>query len=210
LRKLLFWGLIALLACGALVVFSDYFVDRPLARYAAGFHFYDGLLASGPVTSPILVGLAVATVLAGTVLLSGSFILPGWCARAATAAVLAGLAMSWGLCLTEFLLKPLFARHLPFEYLYNGLYGFAWLTRADDLESFPSGHAVQITSIASVLWEFYPRARLVLAGAVGLVAAALILAERHFLSDILAGSLIGAASGIMMLRLWRAHLDNGR
>ena len=204
-----FWiAVLAVLFCGLFIVASIAFADRPLALYAVRFQLYEGFLTSTPVTSPILLSLAMAAVLAATVLLSSGFVLPAWARSATVAAILAGLAMSWGLCVTELLLKPLFARHEPFDFLAHGTYGFVWLTRADNLGSFPSGHAVQITSLASVLWAFYPRGRALFVGVVALVAIALIVAERHFLSDILAGSLVGAGAGFMMVRIWRTRLDD--
>jgi membrane-associated phospholipid phosphatase len=58
-----------------------------------------------------------------------------------------------------------------------------------------------------VVWTLYPRWRLACVFAVVLVAAALILAERHFVSDIIAGCLVGAVSGRLMTRSWQATED---
>lgn len=182
------------------------FVDRPLARYAATFHLDRGFLASAPVTSPILVAVAIMAVAGGAVVLATRSRLPGPIFEFVTAAIVTGLAMSWGLSLTEFLLKPLFARELPDAYLSTGTYGFHWFQYGNLYGSFPSGHSVQIASIATVLWHLRPRWRLFYILAVGVVAVALILAERHFLSDILAGTMIGVASGVMMVTIWRTRV----
>lgn len=181
------------------------YVDRPVALYAARFHLYDGILASSPLQAPVLVALALLAVMVGS--------LPrmlGWSLSPAAqalddAAILSGLAMAWGLCLTEFLLKPVFGRSVPFDLLQHGDYAFHWFARSDASGSFPSGHAVQIASVASVFWAAFPRCRVLCALAVAAVALALILAERHFVSDIVAGTLIGVVAGNLIQAVWRSR-----
>jgi len=191
----------------ALIAFCVFFVDRPLADYVARFHLYERILASAPFNAPILATLGLVLVVAGASIASGDFVLQPSGRVAATAAVLSGLALSWGSSLIELVLKHFFGRHFPLDYLNRGVYGFDWFSQSDDVGSFPSGHAAQITAVASVLWAFYPKIRMAYLASVGLVAVALLLAERHFLSDILAGGLIGVVSGFLMIRLWKAHLN---
>lgn len=198
--------LISALASTVLVLVSVFYVDRPLALYAATFHLDQGLLASTPVTSPVLLGIAIVAVAIGAAPLVLQEVPPPWLRKWAVAAILSGLALSWGVCLTEFLLKPLFARDVPGAFLVNGVYGFHWFATGPELGSFPSGHAVQIAAIATVLWFFYPRWRYVWILAVMGVAVALILAERHFLSDIIAGTATGVAAGCLLVAIWRAHV----
>jgi len=210
MRRARIWRwLVAAFLCAGLIGISIRFVDRPVARLAARFHLFNGVLSSGLVQSPILVGLAALAVFIAGLLLALDLQLPPWLRSLLRAALLSGLAMSWGLCVTEFLLKPLFGRTLPGEYLLNGSYAFHWFEHGDQFGSFPSGHTVQIASIAMVVWTLYPRWRWACVFAVGLVAVALILAERHFVSDIIAGGLLGAVSGRLMTRTWQTA-ENAR
>lgn len=196
--KILRRWLIAAFAVSVFVLFSIHFVDRRLAHLLARFHMYQGILVSSEVHIPILIVLASFAVLLGARSLSAHKRFPKW----AVAAVLAGLALAWSLCLTEFVLKPLFGRAFPTDYLQNGQYGFLWFQYSDAYRSFPSGHADQATAIASVLWSFYPRWRWVYAAALFVLACALLLGEWHFLSDLAAGGFIGAAAGALMTHIW--------
>jgi membrane-associated phospholipid phosphatase len=52
-----------------------------------------------------------------------------------------------------------------------------------------------ICAVASVLWIYYPKFRALYALVVIVVAIGLIGADYHFLSDIIAGSLLGTITG---------------
>jgi undecaprenyl-diphosphatase len=72
----------------------------------------------------------------------------------------------------------------------------------DNLRSFPSGHASVAFAVATSYWlarrdlDGSPGAAgWMAAGAAGGVAAFRILAGRHFLSDVVAGALLGVAGG---------------
>jgi membrane-associated phospholipid phosphatase len=190
----------ASLAISSLIVVSIRYIDRPLARLTAEFHLFQALLNRAPVELPAMIALACLAVLLGGSYLAAGKRLPKWL----VAGMLAGFALLWSLCLTEFLLKPLFGRTLPTAYLQNGQYGFHWFHLGNAFGSFPSGHADQATAILSVLWVFYPRWRWGYAGALVLGAFALVLGEWHFLSDIIAGSFIGTVSGVLMMQIWKA------
>lgn len=202
--RLLSRELIALGVAAILVAVCFLLVDRQVATYAATLHLYNWLSASS-LQLPVLVVAAVAAVAIGGVCYivqpRTSLVLKGMI----DAAMLSGLAMSWGLCLTELLLKPVFGRAVPQLYFHNGAYGFYWLQGGDPFRSFPSGHAVQITSVATVLWMLYPRFRLLYLLAVAAVFTALILGEWHFVSDLLAGSMIGVTGGVLVTRAWLAR-----
>ena len=192
------WLLMSL-AIAILIVVSVYFIDRPLARLLAEFHLFRALLTKAPVELPVMIALASLAVLLGGSYLAAGKPLPKWVATG----MLAGLALAWSLCLTEFVLKPVFGRALPTAYLLNGQYGFYWFHWGETFGSFPSGHTDQATSILSVLWIFYPRWRWVYVGAIFLLAFALMLGEWHFLSDIIAGGFVGTVSGVMLTEIWK-------
>lgn len=197
--KILRRWLTAAFAVSVFVVLSIHFFDRPLARFLTRFHMYQGVLVSPQVHIPILILSASFAVALGARSLSARERFPKW----AVAAVLAGLALAWSLCLTEFVLKPLFGRAFPTDYLQNGQYAFLWFQNSDAYRSFPSGHADQATAIVSVLWGFYPRWRWLYVAALCVLSGALLLGEWHFLSDLVAGGFIGAAAGAMMMQIWK-------
>lgn len=200
----------AMLACTMLIILSVLYVDRPLARYAAGFGMEHGFLASVLVTAPVLVAIALSAVVIGAAAYLRAATLPRWARGASVAAILSGLSLAWSVGVAEFLLKPLFNRDRPEAYLLHQVYEFRWFSRVPAVGSFPSGHAAQIASIASVLWILYPRWRFAYVLAVLVVAVALILAERHFLSDIIAGTAVGIVAGTLMGAIWHAHLGDRR
>lgn len=150
-----------------------------------------------------MVVLATLAVLLGAGYLMSAKPLPRWVA----ASMLAGLALAWSLCLVEFVLKPLFGRTLPAAYLQIGRYGFHWFRSGRAFGSFPSGHADQAAAILSVFWLAYPQWRWGYAAAFIFLAAALMIGEWHFLSDIIAGGCVGAAAGLLVTRMWNASAD---
>jgi len=118
-------------------------------------------------------------------------------------------------------LKWVVGRARPYTGL--GALHFEPLSWKDDLatfalhgrfESFPSGHSSAAAALAVLLGIYFPRARWVFYFFAGLVGLERIVHNRHFLSDVLAGLLIGAASVYVCLKLlgpgyyaqrWPAH-----
>jgi len=76
-------------------------------------------------------------------------------------------------------------------------------------KSFPSGHAAVAAAVMSVLWILYPRLRV--AWGIGIVGAdaGLVALNFHFLSDVVAGSFVGASTGLFTVALWRASRSQG-
>jgi membrane-associated phospholipid phosphatase len=68
--------------------------------------------------------------------------------------------------------------------------------------SFPSGHETLSCAVAACLWVLLPRFRPLYLLAVFLVALTLLLSDFHFVSDILAGCLVG-----WMVGLFAANVD---
>ena len=64
-----------------------------------------------------------------------------------------------------------------------------------DQFSFPSGHSITAFAVAIALSLFYPVARAPLLFCAGSVAASRVVLGMHFLSDVVAGSVLGAALG---------------
>jgi membrane-associated phospholipid phosphatase len=83
----------------------------------------------------------------------------------------------------------------------DGTYGFHPFEGGDDIGSFPSGHAARIFGFAMVWWIATPRGR-TLAILIGLpMLVSLVAMNYHFVSDVIAGSVLGGIVGAYAARL---------
>jgi undecaprenyl-diphosphatase len=71
-----------------------------------------------------------------------------------------------------------------------------------DQFSFPSGHTITAFAITMTLGSFYPDFQLGLLLIAVSIAASRIMLGMHFLSDVLAGSVIGISLGYLFLYLF--------
>jgi membrane-associated phospholipid phosphatase len=83
----------------------------------------------------------------------------------------------------------------------TGAYGFHPFEVGDDVGSFPSGHAARILGFLSVFWIMLPRARWLYAVLAASLGLALVAMNYHFVSDVIAGSVIGGIVGAWAVRL---------
>lgn len=86
----------------------------------------------------------------------------------------------------------------------TGTYGFHPFKRGDDIGSFPSGHACRILGFAAVWIIAMPRSRTVQILAVVLcvpMLISLVAMDYHFVSDVIAGSVLG-----WIIATYAAHL----
>lgn len=97
------------------------------------------------------------------------------------------------------MLKALFGRARPPLWEEEGIYGFAPinLPYESSYASFPSGHATTAFAAAMALACFFPRLRTLLLVLAVPVALSRVVIVRHYLSDIVAGGLIG-----LLFTLW--------
>lgn len=82
------------------------------------------------------------------------------------------------------------------SYIRDGVFTFAWFHGGRGWASFPSGHMTLITAAVAALWRESRGLRWIGAVVVILVAVGLLGADYHWLSDIIAGTLLGAAVGL--------------
>lgn len=87
--------------------------------------------------------------------------------------------------------KPVFGRARPELLFRDHIFGFTWQGAHADLWSFPSGHAVTITALATALYALYPPLWPAYAAIALLVAASRIILDAHYLSDVIAGAYWG-------------------
>jgi undecaprenyl-diphosphatase len=109
-----------------------------------------------------------------------------------------GAALAAGLGIILFLwLKRAFGRTRPCN-----LQPHCWSTLLPpDQFSFPSGHTITAVSVATVVMAFYPGLALGLIFCAASIAVSRILLGMHFLSDVVAGGLLGYLLGTGVLAL---------
>jgi membrane-associated phospholipid phosphatase len=81
------------------------------------------------------------------------------------------------------------------SFIGDGAYGFHPFHSGSAYESFPSGHTARTLAVVSTYWILYPRWRAVGVAGTLAVVVGLIGMNYHFVSDVLAGGLIGALVG---------------
>jgi membrane-associated phospholipid phosphatase len=74
--------------------------------------------------------------------------------------------------------------------------------------SFPSGHMILSGSFAGVFMRLYPRTIAPLAVLLLIAAVALIVGDWHFVSDVIAGTSLGIAIGLLVGELWLDHTNS--
>ncbi len=109
--------------------------------------------------------------------------------RGVDAVLAAALAVSFGI-LVFALLKRRIGRPRPF-----GAAPDFHAVLPQDRFSFPSGHSITAFAVAVAVAHFFPALALGLAACAVSVAASRVLLGLHFLTDVLAGALIGALLG---------------
>jgi membrane-associated phospholipid phosphatase len=194
----------ALFACVALAYF---FADRPLAAalrpHLKGVEFFPWLTHIVDPLGPLsCIGVTVA---AARALARGSL------TPLETALLRIGCAILIAWALKEEL-KWAFGRTWPEtwiraspnpSYFGDGTYGFFPFHGGQGYASFPSGHTAAITAFAGAVWVLSPKFRCVGVALTLAVAIGLLGADYHWLSDIIAGAILGGSTGIAAARLGR-------
>ena len=108
-------------------------------------------------------------------------------------------------------LGDVFGRHWPETWTHGnpsligtGTYGFHPFQRGDDIGSFPSGHACRIFGFTAVWIIAMPQSRTIQIVAIVLcvpMLVSLVAMNYHFVSDVIAGSVLGA-----LIATYAAHL----
>jgi len=189
---------------------SYFFVDRQLAialhPYTTGVTFFVWLTYIAAPLAPIASILAASI---GLRALARGFLTSTESAflRASCAILIAGVL--------TYELKEAFGRTWPEtwvnnnpSYFGNGTYGFFPFHGGQGWRSFPSGHTTAITAAAGAIWYLWPRLRrfalaLALAVAIGLLGA-----DYHWLSDIVAGAIVGVTTGAAAAKITGGDSDS--
>jgi membrane-associated phospholipid phosphatase len=197
--------LAALLLTAVAVTVSYLWLDRPLALFAHGLAPAHKHALFEPLThipDPLIPAAVIAFIGLGLYALSGRAL-----SRFARAIVICSLSLVMG-HVTKDELKWVFGRTWPETWIGNNpsfihdrIFGFNWFHGGGGYESFPSGHMTATCAVLAVLWICYPRFKPLYALAALAVAAGLIGADFHFLSDVIGGTFVGASTGWMAVAL---------
>ena len=97
--------------------------------------------------------------------------------------------------------KPILGRARPVEMLREHQYGFQPFTFHAVWNGMPSGHATTAAALALALTLLFPRGRIlwIVIGAV--LAASRIIVNAHYLSDVMAGIMVGCLTTLWISRL---------
>jgi len=92
------------------------------------------------------------------------------------------------------IIKWVAGRYRPVMLFDQGLYGFSFFKAGYEWNSFPSGHAATVFSLAFALSLLFPKGRYYFITAAIVAAASRVLLTSHFLSDVVIGAYVGIAS----------------
>ena len=196
---------IALLVGTILVVICYFFVDRPTAWFIHDHRSWPlELWRWPPLVSEWLKHAVVLAVLPLVLWWAWG---PGGRLQTTLLAVCATTIIT---TILKQLMKWTAGRYWPETWNHNnpsligsGDYGFHPFHYGQAYDSFPSGHAAVTCAIMAVLWVSYPRWRWLCALSAALICVALVGMNYHFVSDVIAGTIVGSITGVYMARLFR-------
>jgi membrane-associated phospholipid phosphatase len=88
-------------------------------------------------------------------------------------------------------------------------HGFHWFQGNGNYSGFPSGHMAVFTVVAIAFVRFFPRFRPAGPFLLLMLAAALIVTDYHFLSDVIAGSFLGLMVDDLTFQVLEGRENNG-
>jgi PAP2 superfamily. len=110
-------------------------------------------------------------------------------------------------------LGDVFGRYWPETWTHDnpsligtGTYGFHAFQRGDDVGSFPSGHACRILGFAGVWMIAMPGTRVIAMVLSVPMLVSLVAMDYHFVSDVIAGSVLGALIAAYAVHLTRLKM----
>jgi membrane-associated phospholipid phosphatase len=204
------------LAGFAMIVLSIAFVDRPVADFAHGLRLSDGK------AHPVFIGMTWVVdpvpIVGG--LVTGAYVIAALLGHRpgpkGQIALKIALAIMVAITLKE-QLKFLTGRTWPEtwtannpSYIKDGVYGFfpwaAWTAKGAGRGylSFPSGHMTMVSVAATALALQWPRWRWLASVPMLIVFIGMVGANYHWVSDLIAGAMLGAAIALA------AHRFGGR
>ena len=198
-------SVLALMLGCALVTVCYLYVDRPVAWFVHNHRFSpESFQPWPPLLSDWLettAGMAIVGVVVWWIWSPGSKL------QRLLVVIAANLVVTVGI---KSLLKGTFGRTWPESWLgenpsliANGVYGFHLFHFGRAYASFPSGHAAATFAVVSILWLSRPRFRWLYALVAAGMCLALVGLNYHFVSDVLAGAMLGSLTGVCATGIFR-------
>lgn len=191
-----------ILPIAAAILFSVLYVDRPVSRFSERMFGHFGWAVTFTDTPSFFHPFAL--------LLFAVFLLRRFMRRQFENLDVACLLGDASVLLSDFItdkLKYFFGRTWPKyghpSFIHQDVYGFNLLHSGASYQSFPSGHVAALCAVLLVFWIFYPRFRGLYALTVIGFSAALVAMNYHFLSDAIAGGLVGMLTGWLCVFGWQ-------
>lgn len=184
---------ISLIFCALFVVFSYFYIDRAVAIYNYQSNLYQWPIFRWityiPGTIDALTPVVIIVLgIKQTITPLRHFERVWWVISQNVAACI----------VIKILLKYLFGRYWPLTWIdhnlsliRNNAYGFNWLHGNALRAAFPSGHTAVTFAVMVVLWHVYPKWRWLYVTVCVAVMISLIASDYHFVSDVIAGAVLG-------------------
>src|SRR5215468_3863859 len=193
-RRLLWRTLVATILCTAAVLVCYFWIDRPVAFFVYRHHVNTiqvfRWLTYPPPEAQNWSALALTILMVRRAW--GPFLY--WQKVLLVACLSLIVADDFRISLGD-----VFGRYWPDTWTHDnpsligtGTYGFHPFQRGDDIGSFPSGHACRIFGFAGVWMIAMPGTRVIAMIVCAPMLVSLVLMNYHFVSDVIAGSVLGA------------------
>jgi membrane-associated phospholipid phosphatase len=179
-------------AVAILVSICMNWLDAPIAQFFIG-NFYP-VLRIGRVFDSRFVIFAEATLVISFVVIR---LMRGKLPDLAWSVIFALSASIFAFIVTDIMLKKIFGRPTPIEFVYGGIAPALRFLQGNAHSSFPSGHMAGATAFLTTLLMLYPQTRPTLMLLIWGAAAVLVIGDTHFLSDVVAGAFVGATAGVI-------------
>jgi membrane-associated phospholipid phosphatase len=188
-----------------LIAICYLWVDRPVALFAHDAHRLNVLIKLQhrmPLIMAPLAGLALLVLGVRALIkrpLTRPYVVVLLCAVSffTVEGLKANLKVAFGRTWPESWMGP----HISF--IRDGVYGFYPFHGGPAYTAFPSGHIAAVCAVVFVLWVSYPKLRPLYALFVLMTAAALVVSNLHFVSDVIAGIFLGISVGWITTAMWR-------
>lgn len=194
----LIW-LAALLICIGAVALAFVYLDEPIALRVYGLLGSKESLGKG-LGSAVLLSIEAAAALT----LVFIRITRGHLSRFGEALALACLTSICAYAVNDSALKLLFGVPNPGAVFLGTPHAFHLLAGSSN-SSFPSGHMVLACSFAGVFGRLYRSSILPLSALLLFAAVLLVVGDWHFISDVIAGIMLGTTAGLLAGEVWLAH-----
>jgi membrane-associated phospholipid phosphatase len=196
------WLIVTFVILGAIGL-SIFFIDQPIAVLTHQYFRQPALFEASVHWPEPFIPLALFILLAG-----GLFSLASQrMTYGARTIVLCAASVLWASTFKTFL-KFVFGRNWPetmhdkASFIRDGLYEFRLFSGGLGFESFPSGHMAVLTAICVMLAIRIPRLMPIVSALLVAGGSGLILMNYHFVSDVLAGGLVGYTTSILTAHAW--------